>query len=144
MLYDARGGAPRSRSPAVPRGTFAQSDIMATESSAFRFAHHSDTLTVNLGARLGMDNRQELKGGVLAALDEGARLVRVRFAAAQHPTFVDSSGWGVLVALTRRAQEAGARLVLVDVDPGNLEYLALTRLGDFFAREPGDQERMAA
>ena len=113
---------------------------MTIESSSFRFARHADVLTVDLGRRLGMENRPELKSGIIAALAGGVRLVRVRFAPAERSTFVDSSGWGVLVALSRKAQEAGASLVLVDVDPGNLEYLAMTRLDGFFRIEQGDGE----
>ncbi len=113
-------------------------------SSSFRFARRADVLTVDLGDRLGMENRQELKSGIIAALAEGARLVRVRFAPAERCTFVESSGWGVLVALARKAQETGARLVLLDVDPGNLEYLGLTRLGEFFRLEREEPERRAA
>ncbi|MBD0319046.1 MAG: STAS domain-containing protein [Gemmatimonadetes bacterium] len=110
---------------------------------SYRFIRHADVLTVELGERLGMENRQELKSAVASALDTGARLVRVRFAAAERSTFVDSSGWGVLVALSRKAQEAGARLVLAEVDPGNLEYLALTRLDGFFRMEAGEERRAA-
>jgi anti-anti-sigma factor len=116
---------------------------MTIESSSFRFARHADVLSVELGDRLGMENRQELKSAIAAALGAGVRLVRVRFAAAERSTFVDSSGWGVLVALSRKAQESGARLVLVGVDPGNLEYLGMTRLDGFFRMEQ-EVERRAA
>lgn len=112
--------------------------------SPFRIARQGETLTAELGARLVMENRQALKGAVLAALVGGAREIRVRFAPAERSTFVDSSGWGVLVGLARSAREAGGRLVLVDVDPGNLDYLALTRLGDFFTRETSEPDRIAA
>lgn len=112
--------------------------------SPFRFAHIGDTLTVELGDRLAMENRQGLRSEVVAAPVGGVRLVRVRFAPAERPTFVDSSGWGVLVALTRKAREAGARLVLADVDPGNSEYLGMTRLDQFFQMEGPDEERLAA
>lgn len=112
--------------------------------SPFRFAHVGDTLTVELGDRLALENRQELRGEVVVALARGARLVRVRFAPAERPTFVDSSGWGVLVALTRKAGESGARLVLANVDSGNLEYLGMTRLEGFFRMEGMGDDRLAA
>jgi hypothetical protein len=110
----------------------------------FRFADTGDALTVELGDRLALENRQELRSGVIAALGRGVRLVRIRFAPPERPTFVDSSGWGVLVALTRKAREADARLVLADVDPGNLEYLGMTRLDEFFRVEGMGEERLAA
>lgn len=110
---------------------------------AFRFARAGDTLAVELGERLVMENRMELKNGVLAEI-AGVRVLRIHFSRAAVPTFVDSSGWGVLVGLARRAQEGGARLVLMDVDPGNLDYLWLTRLGDFFTRETSEPDRIAA
>jgi anti-anti-sigma factor len=113
-------------------------------SSPFRFAQVGDTLVVELGDRLALENRQELRSEVVAALAGGVRLVRVRFAPAERPTFVDSSGWGVLVALTRKAPESGARLVLADVDPGNREHLGMTRLEEFFCIEPPGEERLAA
>ena len=116
---------------------------MTIESSSFRFVRHADVLTVELGERLGMENRQELKNAIAAALGAGVRLVRVRFASAERCTFVDSSGWGVLVALSRKAQEAGARLVLAGVDPGNLEYLGMTRLDGFFRMEEVPERRAA-
>ncbi len=128
----------------MPSGSHAKSAIMTIEASSFRFVRHADVLTVELGDRLGMENRQELKSAIVAALGAGVRLVRVRFAAAERSTFVDSSGWGVLVALSRKAQEAGARLVLVEVDTGNLEYLGMTRLDGFFRMEDGEVERRAA
>ena len=112
--------------------------------SAFRFARAGDTLAVELGERLVMENRMELKNGVLAEIAAGALVLRIHFSTAAVPTFVDSSGWGVLVGLARRAQEGGARLVLMNVDPGNLDYLWLTRLGDFFARETSEPGRLAA
>ncbi len=113
---------------------------MDTETSRpMHITRDGELLTVELGDRLGMENRHLLKEAVAGALDGGVRRVCVRFPHAHPATFVESSGWGVLVSLTRRARECGARLELSCVDPANLGYLRQIRLDEFFqfADEPG-------
>ena len=129
---DAAAGA----ADAGPRPTFFPSAMMDTETPRpLRFTREGDLLTAELGERLGMENRQLLKTAVTEALDGGATRIRIRFSSAYIPTFVESSGWGALVWLTRQARERGASLALCNVDGGNLGYLRLIQLDEFFQVE---------
>ena len=127
-----------------PRPTFFPGATMDTETPRpLRITREGDLLTAELGERLGMENRHLLKSTVTEALDDGVRRIHIRFSSAHTPTFVESSGWGALVWLTRRARERGACLALCGVDGANLGYLRLIQLHDFFHLED-DGERRAA
>lgn len=136
--------AARGAADGGPRPTFFPRATMDMDTPRpLRFAREGDLLTAELGERLGMENRHLLKAAVTEALDGGATRVRIRFSSGYIPTFVESSGWGALVWLTRQARERGASLVLCDVDSGNLGYLRLIQLDEFFEVEDA-AERHAA
>ena len=85
-----------------------------------------DTVLV-LGApdRLIVSNRFELRERVLSALDCGVRGIVLDLS----PTdYVDSAGLGTLVLLTKRAREAGARMILSGLNDRICDLLRLTRL----------------
>jgi anti-anti-sigma factor len=80
-----------------------------------------------LGApdKLVVSNRFELRERVLSALDCGVRAIVLDLS----PTdYVDSAGLGTLVLLTKRARDAGGRMVLSGLNDRVADLLRLTRL----------------
>ena len=64
-------------------------------------------------------NRQELKQVVLDALDQGNRTVLIDFT---DTGYIDSSGLGVLISLSKKIRERGAELRLTNLN-GDLRTL---------------------
>ena len=87
------------------------------------------TVVFEIQGQLTVGNRQEFKREVLLALQGGTPRIVIDFS---RTTFIDSSGLGVLVTISKevRAEGADLRLAALSEDLHNL--LALTRLDTFF------------
>ena len=66
-----------------------------------------DAVVVDVGMQLTTANRREFKVAVLEELEQGARRLRLDFS---HTRYVNSSGLGVLVSLSRQVRERGVEL----------------------------------
>ena len=88
-------------------------------------AGKNSVLVLDAPDRLDVSNRFALREKVLSALDCGVRGIVLDLS----PTdYVDSAGLGTLVLLTKRAREAGARMVLSGLNDRVADMLRLTRL----------------
>lgn len=79
----------------------------ASNALAFTHSDRKGVTTFALGGQLVVGNRQDFKAAVLDLLERGARRFVFDFSSM---TYMDSSGLGVLVALSKKILEAGGTL----------------------------------
>jgi anti-sigma B factor antagonist len=96
---------------------------------SFSLERTDDVLIVTVDGQLVVTNRQEFKQAILDAVEQGARLVVVDFT---NSGYIDSSGLGALVSLSRRLREAGGDLRLVGLNDDLRTLFELTRLDALF------------
>ena len=107
---------------------------------SFSVAKHGDTVVIGIEGHLVVGNRQALKQLVLDELARGERRFRVDFGRTQ---YVDSSGLGVLVAMSKKVKQERGTLSLSNLD-GDLKTLfVLTKLDTLFHFE-GDEPGASA
>ncbi len=87
------------------------------------------TVVFEVDGQLIVGNRHELKRMVLAALEDGARRFVIDFA---RTGYVDSSGLGVLISLSKEVRAAGGELRLSSLNEDLRTLFELTRLDTFF------------
>jgi anti-sigma B factor antagonist len=95
---------------------------------------------VRVEGQLIVGNRQELKDLVGAALDAGDRKFLIDFAGAG---YIDSSGLGALVGLSRRVREAGGELRLSGLNEDLRSLFELTKLDTLFAIADTPEQALA-
>ena len=87
------------------------------------------TVVFEVDGQLIVGNRHELKQMVLAALRDGARRFVIDFA---RTGYVDSSGLGVLISLSKEVRAVGGDLRLASLNEDLQTLFELTRLDTFF------------
>jgi anti-sigma B factor antagonist len=98
----------------------------------FSIAKQGDTVTIGIEGHLVVGNRQALKQLVLDELARGERRFRVDFARTR---YVDSSGLGVLVAMSKKVQQEHGTLSLTNLDEDLKTLFVLTKLDTLFSFE---------
>lgn len=98
-------------------------------------------VVVTVDGQLIVGNRQELKQQVVDALDGGARKFVVDFS---RTGYIDSSGLGVLVSLSKKIREHGGDLRLAGLNEDLQTLFELTKLDTLFAITRTAQEALAA
>ena len=89
-----------------------------------------DDVTLNeIGGQLIVVNRQLLKEQVLDQLERGDREFIVDFSKTD---YIDSSGLGVLVTLSKKIREQGGQLSLVSLSEDLRTLFELTKLDTLF------------
>lgn len=88
---------------------------------------------VLLESALIVGNRQAFKQRVLDLLDQGKRAFVLDFAVCN---YVDSSGAGVLVSISKKIRDAGGSLALVNVNDDLATYFAFAKLDSLFTINP--------
>ena len=90
----------------------------------------SDGITVvDVEGQLIVGNRQELKQKVLEELEGGERKFVIDFA---NTGYIDSSGLGVLVGLSKKIREQGGELRLAALNEDLRTLFELTKLDTLF------------
>jgi anti-sigma B factor antagonist len=95
----------------------------------FRAEKVNDVLVVDVEGQLIVGNRQELKQKVLEELEKGERKFVVDFA---RTGYIDSSGLGVLVSLSKKIREQGGELRLANLNDDLRTLFELTKLDTLF------------
>ena len=88
-----------------------------------------------------MANRQEMKQKVLDALEGGARKFVIDFS---RTGYIDSSGLGVLVSLSKKIREQGGDLRLAGLNEDLQTLFELTKLDTLFSITRTPEEALAA
>ncbi|HWP02818.1 MAG TPA: STAS domain-containing protein [Gemmatimonadaceae bacterium] len=95
----------------------------------FTIRKEGDTCVVAVQGQLIVGNRQELKQRVLEELDRGERKFLVDFS---ETGYIDSSGLGVLVTLSKKIREANGELLLANLNDDLRSLFELTKLDTLF------------
>jgi anti-sigma B factor antagonist len=89
----------------------------------------SGVTVVTVEGQLIVGNRQELKDLVGAALEKGERRILIDFS---QTGYIDSSGLGALVSISKRVREAGGELRLSGLNEDLRSLFELTKLDTLF------------
>jgi anti-sigma B factor antagonist len=96
---------------------------------SFAIKKQGEVVVVDVDGQLIVGNRNELKQKVLDELDKGERKVLIDFA---RTGYIDSSGLGVLVSLSKRIREVGGDLRLANLNDDLKTLFELTKLDSLF------------
>ncbi|MEO8946651.1 MAG: STAS domain-containing protein [Gemmatimonadaceae bacterium] len=96
---------------------------------SFTLKKEGDVVVVDVEGQLIVGNRQELKQKVLDDLEKGERKFLIDFA---QTGYIDSSGLGVLVSLSKKIREHGGELRLADLNDDLQTLFELTKLDTLF------------
>lgn len=101
----------------------------------------ADVVIVDVDGQLIVGNRQELKQKVLDALEAGDRKFLIDFT---RTGYIDSSGLGVLVSLSKKIRDEGGELRLAGLNEDLRTLFELTKLDTLFAISDTANEALAA
>ena len=108
---------------------------------AFKVSGEEDVTVVDVDGQLIVGNRQELKQKVLDELEKGGRKFLVDFT---ETGYIDSSGLGVLVSLSKKIREVGGELRLSTLNEDLRTLFELTKLDTLFRIADSRQEGLSA
>jgi anti-sigma B factor antagonist len=103
--------------------------------------HPGGVLVIEVDGQLIVGNRQELKQLVLDALEAGDRKVLIDFT---KTGYIDSSGLGVLVSLSKKIRDEGGDLRLAGLNEDLKTLFELTKLDTLFAITDSAAQALAA
>jgi anti-anti-sigma factor len=95
----------------------------------FEVTQNGEITLVEVEGQLIVGNRQELKQQVLEQLENGDRKFVIDFA---KTGYIDSSGLGVLVSLSKKIREQGGELRLSSLNEDLRTLFELTKLDTLF------------
>ena len=101
----------------------------------------SGVTVVKVEGQLIVGNRQELKDLVFAALDKGERRILIDFS---QTGYIDSSGLGALVSISKRVREGGGELRLSGLNEDLRSLFELTKLDTLFAIAETPQQALSS
>ena len=96
---------------------------------SFAIGKQGEVVVVDVEGQLIVGNRQELKQKVLQELERGARKFLIDFTGTG---YIDSSGLGVLVSLSKKIREQGGELRLASMNEDLRTLFELTKLDTLF------------
>jgi anti-sigma B factor antagonist len=103
--------------------------------------HAGGVVVIEVEGQLIVGNRQDLKQRVLDALEAGDRKFLIDFT---RTGYIDSSGLGVLVSLSKKIRDEGGDLRLAGLNEDLKTLFELTKLDTLFAITDSAQEALAA
>ncbi len=95
----------------------------------FSIAEMNGITVVEVDGELIVGNRQELKELVMKRLESGDQRFLIDFSSS---SYIDSSGLGVLVSLSKKIREAGGALRLAGLNEDLRTLFELTKLDTLF------------
>ena len=107
----------------------------------FEIMKDGEITILDVEGQLIVGNRQELKQKVLAELEEGERKFLIDF---DRTGYIDSSGLGVLVRLSKKIREAGGELRLANLNEDLRTLFELTKLDTLFQIADSRDEALAS
>jgi len=96
---------------------------------SFKITQQDDVTVIEVTGQLIVGNRQELKDDVIKLLESGSRKFLVDF---EDTAYIDSSGLGVLVSLSKKIREKGGELRLANLNEDLRTLFELTKLDTLF------------
>jgi anti-sigma B factor antagonist len=110
-------------------------------SFTFRKDEDKEVVVLGVDGQLIVGNRHELKQKVLDALEAGDRKFLIDFT---RTGYIDSSGLGVLVSLSKKIRESSGELRLAGLNEDLRTLFELTKLDSLFAIDDSAEEALAA
>ncbi len=107
----------------------------------FSVRKQGDVTVIDVKGQLIVGNRQELKQRALDELESGARKFLIDF---EGTAYIDSSGLGVLVSLSKKIREQGGELRLANLNDDLRTLFELTKLDTLFHIAENRDEAMAS
>ena len=98
-------------------------------------------VVIGVDGQLIVGNRHELKQKVVDAIEVGERKVLIDFT---NTGYIDSSGLGALVSLSKKLRDAGGELRLAGLNEDLRTLFELTKLDTLFAISDTSAEALAA
>jgi anti-sigma B factor antagonist len=98
-------------------------------------------IVVQVDGQLIVGNRHELKDMIQAALDRGERKLLVDFS---RTGYIDSSGLGALVSISKRIREATGELRLAGLNDDLRSLFELTKLDTLFTITETPEQALAS
>lgn len=95
----------------------------------FRVSQQNDVTVISVTGQLIVGNRQELKDDVIKLLESGSRKFLLDF---EDTAYIDSSGLGVLVSLSKKIREKGGEMRLAGLNEDLRTLFELTKLDTLF------------
>jgi len=108
---------------------------------SFEVKQQGEVTVVDVEGQLIVGNRQELKQKVLDELEGGARKFLIDFS---NTGYIDSSGLGVLVSLSKKIREQGGELRLANLNEDLRTLFELTKLDTLFHIANNRDEALAS
>jgi anti-sigma B factor antagonist len=108
---------------------------------SFDVQKRNDITVIDVKGQLIVGNRQELKQKVLDELEAGERKFLVDFAGTG---YIDSSGLGVLVSLSKKIREQGGELRLANLNEDLRTLFELTKLDTLFQIANNREDALAS
>jgi anti-sigma B factor antagonist len=109
------------------------------EAMNFEVQKHDDITVIGVEGQLIVGNRQELKQQVLQELENGSRKFLIDFA---NTGYIDSSGLGVLVSLSKKIREQSGELRLANLNEDLRTLFELTKLDTLFQISTSREEAL--
>src|SRR5215207_8335077 len=107
---------------------------------SFSIKKQGEIVVVDVEGQLIVGNRQELKQKVLDELERGEKKFLIDFA---QTGYIDSSGLGVLVSLSKKIREQGGELRLANLNDDLKTLFELTKLDALFRLGDGGDDGAA-
>lgn len=107
---------------------------------AFQVSREGSVVVVDVEGQLIVGNRQELKQKVLDEMEQGGKHFLVDFS---RTGYIDSSGLGVLVSLSKKIREQGGELRLSALNDDLRTLFELTKLDTLFRIAATREEGLA-
>jgi anti-sigma B factor antagonist len=106
---------------------------------SFEVSKSGDVTLIEVEGQLIVGNRQELKQQVLEQLEDGDQKFVIDFA---NTGYIDSSGLGVLVSLSKKIREQGGELRLSSLNDDLRTLFELTKLDTLFRITDNKQQAL--
>ena len=107
----------------------------------FEVSKNGDITVLDVEGQLIVGNRHELKQLVLDRLEAGERNFLVDF---ERTGYIDSSGLGVLVSLSKKIREEGGQLRLANLNEDLRTLFELTKLDTLFQIADSREEALSS
>ena len=107
----------------------------------FTASKDGGVMVIHVDGQLIVGNRQELKEMISASLENGERKFLLDFAKAG---YIDSSGLGALVSISKKVREGGGELRLSGLNEDLRTLFELTKLDTLFSITDGLKQALAA
>jgi anti-sigma B factor antagonist len=108
---------------------------------SFDVKKQNDVTVIDVEGQLIVGNRQELKQKVMEELERGARKFLIDFSSTG---YIDSSGLGVLVSLSKKIREQGGELRLANLNEDLRTLFELTKLDTLFHIASNREEALSS